>query len=213
MIKGKLQHVPIGKIRPNDWNPNEMSKEMLERERKDLERFGIVRSIAVWEPKAGVYEIIDGEHRYKLLLDAGVPVVPVRNLGKISKAEAMALTVVLNETKGQEDFFKMATLFSSVKEFTPTEISEFLPFSPEEITAYIDASSYTFEEFDMSGYSSPSIGSMVSIPCRLKSSDAEWCAKQAAKLAGDLGIKSDKPAVQLGMLLGHLLRKELGNEV
>lgn len=206
-IKGKLLLVPIEKVHPNGYNYNEMDSKMLDLEKKALKQFGIVRALTVRELSDGTFEIIDGEHRYFLLKECGAKTVPVRSLGKISLNKAMALTVALDEIRGTKDFFKLAALFNSVKEYSAEQMAEILPYAAEEITAFAEASDYTIEEFDLSSFKEDMVRDSVTVPCRMKLEDAAEAEKKMSKLCSDLGIKSDKVAAEFGSLFTHLARE------
>ena len=57
--------IPVNKIDPNPWNPNEMPAETLAKIKKDMETEGVLESILVRPSpeKKGRFQIIDGEQR------------------------------------------------------------------------------------------------------------------------------------------------------
>lgn len=215
-IKGELKMVPVGLVTPNNWNYNEMNHEQMEKERNSLQTFGVVRAIlAYWDEVKERYVIIDGEHRFKLMEEAGLTTVPVRVRNDLSLADAQALTIAINEIRGQDDFLKLADLFASISSFTPEEVASLVPYSPAEVKSLAEASDFDLDrEFDFEG---PEPEDMVSehytLTARVPVKDAELIETKAAVICGDLGIRSEKAAVQLGMLFAHLLenaRQESG---
>jgi hypothetical protein len=205
-IRGKIELISPDLLVPNSFNPNEMNEETLAKERKSLEKFGYVRAIIVRGLPKDRYEIIDGEHRWRLLKEAGVSLVPIRNLGKMSVKEAKQLTIVLNETRGQSDFIKLADLFGSITDYPVEEMAEVLPYSAEELTSMVEAADYDWSEYDFGGYTETMVTDYVIIPCRVTEHDHEIIQRKAGAICDELGIKADKEAVKMGLLLSHLVR-------
>jgi hypothetical protein len=211
-IRGALKLVDIAQVFPNDYNYNEMSVEMVEKEAEAFRRFGVIRSILVRRVGKN-YIIIDGEHRYKILRDAGVAKIQVRDLGVITDEEAKVLTMALDEIKGQPDFIKAAELFAGIKTYTLEEISTFLPYKPVELQTMIDAI-----DFDYSEYGSPTdpyeddmVSEYGTIMCRVPRDEAPELDKEAEALAHRLGVSDKKEPVQLGKLFTHLLKEAVAN--
>ena len=213
-IRGELKTVNISEVYPNDYNYNEMSKEMQEKEAEAFRRFGVIRSILVRKTAPKHYVIVDGEHRYKILRDAGITRVQVRDLGTISDEEAKMLTVALDEIKGQPDFIKGAELFAGIKDYSLDEIASFLPYKADELKTMIDA-----VDFDFSEYGSPAdpfeddmVTDYGTILCRVPKDEVGDLDTAADALSTRLGIKDKKEPVQLGKLFKHLLGEAVGNK-
>jgi hypothetical protein len=104
-INGEAMNLPVSRLYPNPWNPNVMDADMLARERASIEEFGFVDQIIVrtHPERPGVYEIIDGEHRWLVANELGMEEVPCWNLGEIDDNMAMQLTLVLREIHGTHD--------------------------------------------------------------------------------------------------------------
>lgn len=203
-IKGKMEVVNIGRLVPNPWNPNAMTPEMEAKEKASLLRFGVVRAVVVRELPGGRLEIIDGEHRWKILKDSGAVEIPVRNLGEVGDAEAKSLTIALNEIRGTTDFYKLADLFASLEDYTPGEIAELLPFKEGEVQALIDASGFDWGAYSQD-YTETKVSEYGTLPCRVRALDAPRIGEKAAQLCVDLGIGDKNEAVRLGGLFQHLL--------
>lgn len=213
-IKGELKLVPIGQVYPNDYNHNEMSAELMEKEAKAFKKFGVIRSILVRCVASKRYVIIDGEHRWKILRDAGATKVMVRDLGKISDEEAKTLTVVLDEIKGQPDFIKAAELFAGITDYTVEEICDILPYKHEELETMKSAL-----DFDFSEYGSPEdpfkddmVTEYGTIICRVPADEAPGLDAAADEMASALGVTDKKEPVQLGKLFKHLLKGAIANK-
>ena len=74
-----LKMVNIKKLKANDYNPNKMDRRMFELLKKSITEDGLTMPIVTfYNEKEDVYEIVDGFHRYSVLLkmkvDEGVVV-------------------------------------------------------------------------------------------------------------------------------------------
>jgi hypothetical protein len=98
---------PLASVRPNDWNPNEMTNFEKRSVAEGFRRDGWVQSQAllIWRTDENGREqnvIIDGEHRWdiaknKLKMTHG----PMVYMDGITRAEAKALTIKLDAKRGR----------------------------------------------------------------------------------------------------------------
>lgn len=76
------------------------------------------------------WQIIDGENRWKGALDLGIEEAPAFNLGNIPDQQAMKLTIVLNELRGQYDPREMSVLLKKLMASEdPISLAKSLPFT------------------------------------------------------------------------------------
>ena len=209
-INGKLISVKVSQVEPNDYNFNVMTATLLAKEKESIKRFGVVKVPLVWEPKTGHYVIIDGEHRYKVIKEAGEEKITVRNLGKIPMKDAKQLTILLNEIRGEPDFTKLTKLFGSLSEVPVADIAKILPWSAEEVSAMIDSAGFDWTEYDFSGpeESDPSAkrpDEYVEVVCRVLEEDAPGIKVKAETLCDKHGFYNKSTPIQMGMLFEHLL--------
>lgn len=104
-----LEVVSVTKLDPNPWNPNRMDPEMYGKAVESIRQFGFVDPVTVRQIGER-YEIIDGEHRWRAAIDLQFTTVPIINLGTVDDDVAKQLTIVLNETRGQPDRERLASL-------------------------------------------------------------------------------------------------------
>jgi ParB-like chromosome segregation protein Spo0J len=100
-----VETIPHDRLTPNPWNPNRMDEEMFAKERASIRAFGFVDPLTVRDIRDGdMFEIIDGEHRWKAGYAEGVDIFPCIVLD-VTEDEAKELTIILNDTRGtmQED--------------------------------------------------------------------------------------------------------------
>ena len=125
--------VPIGRLRPNDWNPNVQPDWVYQKELGSIRRYGFVDPLIVREAGVEQYEIIDGFHRWKAADELGYTELPCWNLGEVSDADARELTVILNETRGQPNQDRLRELLQDLIKRRGDEdvVRDIMPFSRE----------------------------------------------------------------------------------
>lgn len=124
--------VPIDEIVPNPYNPNYMEKGMFEKAGKSVDELGFLGAILVRRVNhtSAKYQILDGEHRWKLLKERNATECPVDVITRdVSDQEAQLLTVLINNLHGKDDIFKRAEIFKALDEGQ----TQLLPFSADEI--------------------------------------------------------------------------------
>lgn len=126
--------VEVSRLRPNPWNHNEQTPFMQEKLGNSLDAYGQVAEIIVREMPDGILEIIDGEHRWKELVDKKEKQALVNNLGVVSGDDARLLTAVMNELRGNRNPSKLSRLLNSLKESSDWgEMTDVLPFTEIEL--------------------------------------------------------------------------------
>jgi ParB/RepB/Spo0J family partition protein len=97
----KVVDLPVSRLQPNPWNPNRVPPELFAKLRAYIEREGFVEPLVVRPAKeAGWYEILGGEHRWRVARELGYETVPC-NVVTLDDRRAKVLSVNLNELKGQ----------------------------------------------------------------------------------------------------------------
>lgn len=144
---------PASAFRPNPWNPNKMQPRDYARLIHDIELFGFVDPLTVRpDPKDSLYfQIIDGENRWRAGRDLGLAAIPYFDIGPVDDATAKKLTIALNELRGQYDPKDMSALLQDLlRDETPAQILEQLPFSEEALAGLVG-----MEGFDWKGLDRP----------------------------------------------------------
>lgn len=135
---GSLITVPAIRIAPNPWNPNVMDASMKAKERASIEQFGFVDPLTVREVAFDEYQIIDGEHRWRIGQELGMTEFPCWNLGVVEDDVARQLTVVLNETRGKADERRLAELLQDLlKRRDENQLRAVMPFDRERFNQLI----------------------------------------------------------------------------
>lgn len=133
-----FREVRPAELHPNAWNPNVMSQEDYDKALESIERFGFVDPITVREDLKG-FEIIDGENRWRAASERRLPTVPIIVL-EVDDDDARALTIVLNELRGQPDPTRLAALVQDLASRRPmAELERVLPFRRSQLAEMVAA--------------------------------------------------------------------------
>lgn len=179
------KRVPIHHICQNPWNPNVQSEKMFSKGIASVKEFGLMGSILVRE-HVGLYEILDGEHRWRYAKELGYTEMDVDSLGEISDDRAKILTVLLNNLRGKDDIEKRAAIYESLN----AGQLQLLPFTEEEIENEKNLFKFDFSQYDIS---EPELNpeEMLHI-LSFKFSDAEWTVVQEALVLVKSENKTEK---------------------
>jgi ParB-like chromosome segregation protein Spo0J len=93
--------VETEKLRPNPWNPNRMSGELMAKLVAEVRRKGMVLPLVV-RPDRGGFQIIDGEHRWQAGKKLGLKSLPCI-VAEMDEDEARLKTLQLNRLRGEDD--------------------------------------------------------------------------------------------------------------
>jgi 16S rRNA G966 N2-methylase RsmD len=108
----KQETISIGKIRPNDWNPNSMDARMFAVLIKNIEKEGFIEPVII--TKDGV--IVNGEHRWRALQQMGEKVISVVRLDmKSTDPRAKLESLSLNNIHGENIEDKLAAVLADLE--------------------------------------------------------------------------------------------------
>lgn len=105
-LRGEVKILPLSKVKPNDWNPNELTPELKESLKHGLIEDGwlVSQALLVWgsdESGEAMDIIIDGEHRWRAAVDLKMKEGPMVVLEGLREADAKDLTIKLNQKRGR----------------------------------------------------------------------------------------------------------------
>ena len=136
--------IPVELVKPNPWNPQMMTPEIFEKAKRSIRDHGFIMPITVRSKEDGTFEIIDGEHRFKALVELGYAKVFAMDLGSIPDHQAQALTLKLNDIRGESDEdAKMALMRDLFGVFSFPELMESLPYDPDYYTQFPEFLAWT----------------------------------------------------------------------
>jgi len=141
-------------VTPNDYNPNETTKTQQKAINESLTEYGQLMEIVVRpDPdNEGKYLIVDGEHRYQELEDEFYCNI----VHGLSEVDAKKLTIIFNETRGQADKIKLATLLNELSASISTEdLNVGLPYDSSELEELLAISKINWEDYGSSAAPPP----------------------------------------------------------
>jgi ParB-like chromosome segregation protein Spo0J len=180
-LKDRIIWVPFEKLRKAEWNYKldepEKEAKLLEQIRKN----GILETSLVRELPKGLYEVVDGNHRYDVYQELAIGSVPCFTLGKISLNTAKRIAIEKNETRFASDPLKLSSLFKEISvDFKPAELSATMPYSEEEVLSMIKLIDFDWGQFETKG-----ADETVETKFRISLSVSERVFRQWEKLVGE----------------------------
>jgi ParB/Sulfiredoxin domain len=135
-----IVNIPVGDLKPAEYNPRKISRQMLATLKKNIEEFGLVDPLVVNQDMT----IIGGHQRFKACLELGFAQVPCVILD-LSKSKEKALNLALNKVTGD---WNKARLEKILKEIEDIDL-EFTGFDDEELAKVFDDIMPKTPEYDI----------------------------------------------------------------
>lgn len=121
-IAGRLENIPIDRIRPNPDNPRMAFRQReLDELQESIRRFGVQVPIAVYKDSAG-YVLIDGERRWKCCSKLNFKYIPAIVQPEPSKLQNLLLMFNIHALREQWDLLTVALRLPTVIELLKVEI-------------------------------------------------------------------------------------------
>ena len=129
-----IEMISHNKISVNNFNPNEVSAEEQQRIVDDIKTNGFFGGILVRPTGDGLFEIVDGEHRYRALIELGADLIPCI-VREHSDTEAKINCIRLNTERGTQNPQKIGKIAIDLAEqgVETSALSDVLVYSPEMI--------------------------------------------------------------------------------
>ncbi len=142
--------VDVRQVKPNKWNYNTQTPAVFQKVVESIRRYGFSDPVVVRElgttPHA-LYEVINGEHRWRAAIELGMKEIPVFNLGKVEDVRAKQLCITLNELGGTSDEVRLAELLREITLDQPVaSIEQVMPFSSNEMKQLLDSVDFSFSK-------------------------------------------------------------------
>ncbi len=153
--------VETNKLRGNPWNPNVLDPASEHKLDASLKRLGFFKPIIARELDAGVLEILGGHHRWESAIRIGLEEVPIVSLGKIDDKKAKEIGLADNGRWGHDDAGKLAEVLA---ELDLEEITAFLPYSDNDLSAIIATSEIDLDDLNLDDDDDVSLGDDTKAP-------------------------------------------------
>ena len=138
--------LPIDQLVEAPWNPNRMDDGMSYKLKTNVDTFGFVQPLVVRRLENGLYEVLSGNQRLRILREMGVREVPCVVV-KLDDARARLLSQALNRIQGEDDLGLRAELFREVLQAIPdSEVLALLPETAESLQALTDMGAESLAE-------------------------------------------------------------------
>lgn len=135
----QFKWVSVDTIVPNDWNPNVVPPELMEKVKRSLREFGMVAPIIIRPRPDGRYELIDGEHRWRIAKEEGLKEVPAIIVEGLSDVDAKRVSLALNRLHGEDDVVRLADLLTDLANYVSIdELCSILPYDQDTITTIME---------------------------------------------------------------------------
>lgn len=156
--------LPIKKVHPNAWNPNVQDPEMFRLLAQSLREEGFGEPVLVRpceEHDGKDYEIVNGEHRYRLALETQLDFVPAAIVA-MTTSDAKLATIRRNKTRGGLDTLRTATLLKDMRHrmsddeielrlgYSALELGELMAMLDQPFAPFAHGKSASLEQFEIS---------------------------------------------------------------
>lgn len=94
--------IPLEQLKPAPWNANMMHETMMAHLKESIRRYGLVQNLVVRAIGAGVYEVLSGNQRLRVIREIGYAKVPCVVV-EVDDARARLLAQALNHIHGEDD--------------------------------------------------------------------------------------------------------------
>ena len=195
--------VPLDMVHPNPWNPNVVPDHVLAALAANIERVGFNQPVLVRpHPEIdGHFQIVDGEHRWRLQKTRGETtiVVCIRDL---TEAEAKAQTLAMNRLHGEMEPAMVARMMREVAEAGVdfNQLAEFTGYTLPEIEGLDKLLDFDWSQFGQppadSGSSSGD-DEWATVRVRVPELVADMFASELERLKGIRGTEHDHLALEL----------------
>ena len=127
----EMRKIALDKMRENDWNPNHVSDAIMRALVRSIREGGFVQPLVVREAGEG-FEILDGAHRFRALMELGekhADCVVVKD----SDEAARMRTLTMNRLRGSLDHGELARLIDEMA-LEDERVMETLAYSEKELS-------------------------------------------------------------------------------
>lgn len=200
--------VEPSRLRGNPWNPNVLDPASEHKLDASLKRLGFFKPIIARELDAEVLEILGGHHRWESAIRLGLAEVPIINLGEVSDETAKEIGLADNGRWGHDDAGKLAEILA---ELDLEEITMFLPYSDNDLSAIIATSEIDIDDLNLDDDNVPLIDDARAPPTdtimrfKVPIRDAEAISEAVNRVMKEQGFDGSNALTNAGDALVFLL--------
>ena len=208
-----ITDMDVTKLYSNEWNTNVVTPENEERIRESIKRFGMFRPIiARQKGDTTGFEILGGEHRWKVATSMGFKTIPVINLGVIDDKRAKEISLVDNGRYGEDDTLMLADLLKELG--TVDELSSFMPYSDDEFEHILSSSAISFDDLDIDDDDTDPLPTIAEkaiqthniMRFKVPVEDSKFIEKMIEAAMKSQGFTDDDSMMNAGNALVHIMR-------
>lgn len=218
----KIEMVDADRLVPNAWNPNSVGVENMEKLKKSLLSNKFFKPVLVRTNKDGELEIIGGAHRVEAAAELGIE-VPILNLGNVSDTDAKKLTLMDNDSYGENDSTLLARVLQDLENegvdilgemtYDETSLNELLDLTvgTDDLDALdaLDDLNLSDEKGDSSAPTTEEDANIhKAFKLRIDITEAEYFEDMIREQAAERHIEDSDPAVVRGLLFKALLEEK-----
>jgi len=140
-------NISLNKLVKASWNYKLDDSDILNKLKNNIKNNGQVQNLIVREIDNNTYEVVNGNHRLQALSELNVKEAICYNLGKIPENLAKKIAIETNETRFENDTYKLA---ETIKEVTDTflDSKDTLPFTEIELQTFKELIEDTYKDLD-----------------------------------------------------------------
>lgn len=208
-------------LSPNSWNPNSVGIEEMEKLKNSLKNNGFFKPVLYRTLADGTKEIIGGEHRIIAASELGVQ-IPTINIGEVDDVTAKKLTLMDNDSYGENDSTKLAKVLQDL-ESAGEAITEEMTYSEDQLADLlnmtVDVSLEELDELDDLDLTSPpeqekpndinddSESIFKTFKMRVNIEDSEDFSDMVETMISELNIEESDPSIARAQVFMHLLKE------
>lgn len=140
---------PINKLVEADWNYKENDEDREIKLMNNIKQNGQVENLIIRELDTGFYEVVNGNHRLRIMQRLDQDEVFCYNMGKITDSQAKRIAIETNETKFDTDNIKLAQLIKDISvDFTFDDLAITMPYSQDELNDFSNLLEFDWDNFE-----------------------------------------------------------------
>ena len=171
---------PLSSLIIAEWNYKENNELQKEKLKTNITENGFVQNLVI-RKLGDKFEVVDGNHRLEALMELGFKEVQVCDVGIITDKQAYILSINLNETKFENNEWKLASIIKGLSDdMDAEELENILPFELGNIESMISTAEVDWENLEINDSSTEEVDGgyhtvMVQITEEVFETWGKWC--------------------------------------